>query len=433
MPAKRKEITDITEGRKHVARFRHPRRENKVVRFDLGDDANYRANLAQLNRIFLDPLLWENPPAATSQLIREQWLGKKSGAKSRIKSGTVSDGSGEKHVTNLELATVIAERDAAELRIKELEDALDAKIRECEHWSGKKLEKRAYVTLREACDAFLKTYTDRDADHTRTVKYDLETFVAAFKPNTTIDKLEGKEIEISAWIRSKKNLKGKTITGGRQKQIRLYIVKMLSESHVTLHSKKIVTAEKHVIIKKWLERTDAESLANALPSPWREMFIIQVAIMLRPDELLTLHRNHFRSEFAVLTLDELEHLTLKRHKSRIIPIPASIRPMIKARFEAVGDILFPEPETGKPWKNPKNFNRRYTHALKKAAVAAGITRIEMDARIGRRTCASLLLQAGVSAETIAELAGNTPAMILTHYGDPDVKNLNLDRNVIGCK
>jgi integrase len=71
------------------------------------------------------------------------------------------------------------------------------------------------------------------------------------------------------------------------------------------------------------------------------------------------------------------------------------------------------------------FSRRYKKALTAAALAAGIN-CKMDSRMGRRTCASLLLQANVSAEKIAALLGNSAEQILDAYGDPDVKNMALD-------
>lgn len=54
----------------------------------------------------------------------------------------------------------------------------------------------------------------------------------------------------------------------------------------------------------------------------------------------------------------------------------------------------------------------------------------MDSRIGHRTCASLLLQANVSAEKIAALLGKSPEQILDAYGDPKVKNMSLDATAI---
>jgi hypothetical protein len=92
--------------------------------------------------------------------------------------------------------------------------------------------------------------------------------------------------------------------------------------------------------------------------------------------------------------------------------------------------MFPDPKTGKPWSNPVVFCRKFVRQLSKAAHAAAIT-TPMDARIGRRTCASLLVQDNVSAEKIAALLGNNPAVVLEHYGDPDVDKLDLQRNVVG--
>ena len=44
----------------------------------------------------------------------------------------------------------------------------------------------------------------------------------------------------------------------------------------------------------------------------------------------------------------------------------------------------------------------------------------------------MLIQDNVSAEKIAKLLGNTPGMILEHYGDPDVKKINLSVAVLSA-
>ena len=132
--------------------------------------------------------------------------------------------------------------------------------------------------------------------------------------------------------------------------------------------------------------------------------------------------------------------------SRTIPIPEDLRPIIELRARS-GDFIFPEPkgksrakpraqkvvtrkrpytpaEGGLPWRDPKMFNRRFKKSLAKAAIDAKVN-MAMDSRIGRRTCASLLLQANISANKIAALLGNSAEQILDSYGDPDIKNLTM--------
>jgi hypothetical protein len=54
----------------------------------------------------------------------------------------------------------------------------------------------------------------------------------------------------------------------------------------------------------------------------------------------------------------------------------------------------------------------------------------MDARIGRRTCATLLLAHDVGADRIAALLGNSAEQIIESYGDPGLKSLPLERTTV---
>ena len=253
---------------------------------------------------------------------------------------------------------------------------------------------------------------------------------------TTVDQMEGREPEINAYISTMVNKKGHVLSGSRRNQIRQYILRMLTQGGANLDRKKIKRAKKSELRLsrggiKWLSAVDAAKVARNLKTPYREMFQIQVAIGLRPDELLTLHKNNFENDFTGLTLAPLDHLTLKTG-SRFIPIPSSIRALLKLRVETHKEVLFPNPKTGKTWKTSFSFNKKYREALRQAANTARLT-TPMDCRTGRRTCASLLMQQNVSADKIAKLLGNTAAMILEHYGDPDVKSLDLERNSVGMK
>lgn len=144
-----------------------------------------------------------------------------------------------------------------------------------------------------------------------------------------------------------------------------------------------------------------------------------------------------------------KELTLKTGpRKNPIPIPFDLRPIV-ARRVAECAILFPEPaariakrkrnrkgnlspnslrlppSTGNlPWRNPETFSRKFNQALVIAGRAANIE-MQMDARVGRRTCASLLLQHGIPIATIAELLGNSPEQILAAYGDPNIKTMSL--------
>jgi integrase len=442
MPRPRQAIRKLDEGNKNVARFKHPLL-TRAVRFDLGDDAAWRKNLEILNEIFMDDSKWRTLPATTPDLIRRQWLGRENTV--TVRGMTVRKGSKTLNVDKKLVVRLQIENDALRRKLDEALDRIEAQAKEIEHWRGKKLHKGPSLTLQQAQEKFLADYTGRDADATKSITYDLAKFVKKFGPNTPVRKMEGQEGEITAWIRGLKNKNvaksapARPLSGSRRNTIRLYVLKMLTAAGAVVERKAVERAGKKEIRRgrgaiRWLTREQAELVAAQLKSPWREMFLIQVAIGLRPDELLTLHRKNFNADHSKLTLEPLEHLTLKTG-GRTIPIPASIRPIVEWRLR-VGDILFPDLKNKdgevKPWRNPKNFNARFKFRLVKAATAAGIT-TPMDTRIGRRTCASLLLQDNVSAEKIAALLGNTPGMILEHYGDPDVDKLGptLEKNVVG--
>ncbi len=276
---------------------------------------------------------------------------------------------------------------------------------------------------------------------------------------TKVDDLEGREDEINAWLRSLTHLdgtaKGLPIGPSRRMMIRVYVLKLLSVSGANIDKSKIDRPKKKEIKSKrgairYLTAAQASKLLPKLPAYYADAFRVQVRIGLRPDELLTLQRSNFKEDFSELTLEPLGTLTLKTG-TRKIPIPADLRPMLEARAIWCG-VIFPEPKGktvtkprprkvvtqkrpwsaavgGLAWRDPKMFNRRFKAALIAAAKAAGIHQ-RMDSRIGRRTCASLLLQANVSAEKIAALLGNSPEQILEAYGDPDVKNMPLDATAI---
>jgi len=428
----RQAITPILEGKLWVARVRHPVL-NRIVRFSLGDGNQMQANLDALNEIFLNEFNWFSPPKKTPEFILKQWQPEVV----KLKGQNVSKGSKKVSGSAVELARVIAERDAFKLKVDELLAVISGLQKEVEHWRGKKLQKGPRPTLKAAYERWFEAWKGRrDGDHVKNVQYDLDKFVEKFGENESIDSLEGKEPEIDSWLKNlkvpvEKDANGNVInwrpvSASRLRHIRLYVIKMLSESGVVLNRKQIVRVSKEEIRKgrgriRWLTKEHAELLAKKLSAPWADIFRVQVAIGLRPEECITLHVDNFNESFSKLTLAPLDHLTLKTG-SRTIPVPSEIRPLLQLRART-NNIIFPEPETSKAWRSARNFSRRFNHALVTAAASAGI-KTKMDCRIGRRTCASLLLQANVSAEKIAALLGNSPGMILDHYGDPDIEKMD---------
>jgi integrase len=432
MGRQRKPITPVMEGQLWVARVRHPVL-NRIVRFSLGDGNQMQGNLDALNEIFLNEHNWYNPPKKTPEFILKQWRSEVV----KLKGPEVSKGSKKVKGDAAELARIVSERDAYKLKVDELLAVIHGLKKEVEHWRGKKLHRGPRPTLKDACDKWFESWKGRrDGDHVKNVKYDLDKFVANFgAKGESIDSVEGRESDIDAWLKGlkvpvEKDEKGnivkwRPVSASRLRHVRLYVVKMLTENGVILNRKQIVRVSKDEIRKergriRWLTKPQAELLTRKLTAPWADIFRVQVAIGLRPEECITLQADNFNEDFSKLTLAPLGHLTLKTG-TRTIPVPMELRPLLQLRARQ-GNVIFPEPETSESWRSGRRFSRRFNYALVKAAKAAGI-KTKMDCRIGRRTCASLLLQANVSAEKIAALLGNSPSMILDHYGDPDIEQM----------
>jgi integrase len=431
-------VTARHENGGHFAYFRHPVRGGRTVCINLGTDAEYSDNLKALNAIRFDPEQWFEPSSKHPESVRRQWMGPDAVVKllgdSSGKGNTKTKASGK--VQTRQTVKI----DVYERKIAELQAIIDKQAREIEHWRGKKLKRGPRVTLRDAVDTWFQSWKVRkDETYTKTVKYDLENFIAMFGAETTTDQIEGREGEIDAWIQGMKTpaerdgkgkvIKWRPVSPSRIHHVRTCVLKMLTESGVHLDRSRIATAEKVDKPIHWLNREQADQIVKALPAYYADCFRIQVAIGLRPQELLTLTEGNFRNDFATLVLAETHGITLKT-SSRTIPIPEHLGPLLKLRAKQ-NRLLFPDDKSGKPWKNEMVFFRRFNRRLRTAAAKCAIN-IPMDCRIGRRTCASLLIQGNVSAEKVAALLGNTPDMILSHYGDPDIANLNLDKTAIGA-
>jgi integrase len=436
------------EGERHFAYLFHPVFK-KTISFALGSAAEYRKNLEALNRVYMDASLWLQPPAEMQGRLREQWMGADNVI--HLHGEKVKRGTKEVSTTAAEVARLLAKLDATERLCETYLRKIELQARELETIRGKKYAAKDSPTLAQAKISFMAAYTGRDQDHTKNVEWDLDRFIQKFGERTKVDSLQGRETEINAWLRSLKTAADKPIGPSRRMQVRLYVIKLLIGAGANIDKSKIERPKKKEVRKsrgaiRWLTKEQAEQIAENLPAPYSDAFRIQVAIGLRPDEVLTLHKHHFKADFSELTLEPLGNLTLKTG-SRTIPIPASLRPILRWRAQQC-EVLFPEPkgrigkkklktprkliapaEGGKAWRNPKMFNRRFKQALENAADTSRIN-IKMDSRIGRRTCASLLLQNNVSAEKIAALLGNSPEMILEHYGDTDLKSLDLSTTSI---
>lgn len=423
--------------------LRHPVRK-RVVCFSLGPASALNVpskeasdGLEVLNKTYLDETLWLDPPEEMPTHLRDQWLGPDGVIKlhgTRARRGKV-----EIPANSEQVAILQAENDALTRDRHQLLQKIELLEREVAALRGKKYRRGASPSLRDAVDKWLATWKaekrERNPEYVKTVTWDLERFVRQFGESTTLDKLDGAEDRINTWLNSLqvpverdedgKVLKSKPISPSRLRQVRIYLLKMLTESGCELNRKRVLRPSNKELKEsrggiRWLTKEQAQALLKVLPGPFADAFRIQVAIGLRPNELLTLHASHFERDFSILHLQRLGTLRLKTGP-RTIPIPDDLRPTLRWRAQQ-NEVLFPHPETGMPYSHPKVFTLKFKSALTAAAAKARI-RVRMDSRIGRRTCASLLIQANVSAEKVADLLGNSAAMILDHYGDPNTKNL----------
>ncbi len=149
-------------------------------------------------------------------------------------------------------------------------------------------------------------------------------------------------------------------------------------------------------LKIWGANTDEQSAEDALKAL---------------DDPTLLKRADFDDKFTTLTLSELEHLTLKEG-SRTMKVPTKVKSIVTRRLKT-SSIVFPD-DTGKPWPDPKMFDRRFLVALKAAGNTVKIP-FELDCRVARRTCTTILLEAGVPVKAVADILGDDPATILEHY------------------
>ncbi len=429
MGRQRKALKMIQEarGKAWVAYFRHPVK-NRTVRFPLGDSPGVaKTALDWLNTVFMIEANWTKAPAGLPKDIADAW-GFDDGSIETLPGGKLRQRKKEIPVDRDELAA--AKMDAEFYRVEYEKLLLEFKAlrKEAEHWRGRKLRTGPSPTLKKAFDTFMGNYKGRDADHTKNVRYDLERFMLHFDPagdgreageSIEVDELSGREKDIDSWLRGLVTSKNLPLGAGRRDQIRKIVLKFLEDSDVAIDRKAITRAGKKEVRAdrgaiRWLERSLADAVANALEAPWNDYFRIQVAMGFRPDELLTLKRADFSGEnFEMVALSPLDHLTLKQG-SRRIRVPEALREILMRRFEENALYLFPDPKTGKPWGDPKKYNLQYNAALKKAGAAAGVP-FTMDCRIGRRTCASLLLREGVGVERVASMLGDDPKTVREHY------------------
>ena len=419
----RKPLKSRQEGAVQVARFLHPLTK-RTVRCNLGVGNDAVENLRQLNGIFMGGRdAWKTLPEGLSKEVREAWTG--DGASVAAKGDRVSDGGEEHPVDEAELAGALADNrrlkdDNAELRAenKRLRHQLEEAI-------GHKVRVGPSPTLRAAADIWLATLKEKrrlkDADHTRVIAVTVNLFVKEFGPTREVDDLVGKEDEIDSWLQNRKikggENDGKAISATRRAAIRRIVLRFLRGVGVRIDRERVTPVTAKELREgrgaiRWLEKKDAEKLAEKLPEYWQDIFRLQTATGLRPSETITLKRGDFSKTFDKLTLSPLNRLTLKTG-SRTIRVPVVVRSILKRRFKNA-EVCFADPANGGAWECSEDFEAAYRKVLDNARTEAKI-KMKVDCRTGRRTCGSLLLRSGMSIEQVSACLGNSPDVCREHY------------------
>lgn len=447
--SKRRTVRMTEEGRGFAARFWHPIKQ-QTVRVALGPDpADAKDAVDKLNALLQNEATWHSPPDGTPDCVLTAWGVTGDNAPThehKVKHVWLPpdhpDAAPIEPLTKEQLEVAVDDPEA-----RALEDALVAvPVREIKlrrkmralaaenallRQRLKQYERRTRIgvapSLEDAKGTFLKKYPAWDKDYAAMVGYDLARFVAKFGEATPTSEMENKEDEIKTWLTGltvvdiRKDEKGQPYEGPRHGQplgadrrnaMRRHVLKFLSESGVYVSRKEVATARNKQRAIRWLERDQAEAVASLLPAYYSDLFRVQVAMGLRPDELITIKKGDVTPDYSRLILSPHEHLTLKKG-SRTVTVPKQVREIFERRL-AANEFAFPNPATGKPWLDPKWYNRQYGAALKAAGKAAGVG-WGLDCRTGRRTCASLLIRAGMSVENVAAVLGNTPVVIRDHY------------------
>ena len=345
---------------------------------------------------------------------------------------------------NVELIVPLSDNDRLERACQKIVDMLEALRKQREEWKERalvaesRLKKMGYRTLRDTAaiegltlETALENWKKRlvgDDDYVTDQGWTAGMFVERFDKTTKVADMAGREREINDWIAGIKHTEGKRegqrIGAGRRQEIRRVVLKFLTDSGLDPDRKAIKRPGKKDVRNdrgavRWLDKVQATAMANKVEAGyWNDCFRFQLATGLRPDELTTLKRDDFNSDFSKLTLSPLDHLTLKEG-SRTITVPQHVRGIVERRLKK-NAILFSfvgerwKKLWGKPWPNAKMFDRKYLAALRAAAKLASIP-FTVDCRIARRTCATLLLAAGEPPKAVADYLGDDLQTILEHY------------------
>lgn len=272
-------------------------------------------------------------------------------------------------------------------------------------------------TLSAALDAWGKTLGG-DPDYVRNQKNDVGIFVKAFGESTKLTDMAGREEDLNKWLRGNKReggtRDGLPISPRRHVELRRVVISFLKASGGEVDAKLIkrpgaVKVREARGNPKALTEAQARKVAeNFAEKYYEDCFRVQVALGLRPGELITLKKGDFTEVNGVMSL------TLSPLGTLIVP--QAIRKIIKDRLE-VSDIVFPLKSqkvkaAGLPWRKAATFCDLYLKAL--SAAGAGV-QFPLDCRVARRTCATTLLAAGVAPKIVSDILGHNLQMLLEHY------------------
>ena len=401
----RKPLKRVRRGRIWVVKFRHPL-TGRTTRINLGETETEAGHcMDHLNGIWQNPAAWRQLPEGTPQRIKDAWT-----AAPKVTVGIGEARQDGELIDEVDVGRLASENAALRQAVERLGTEKLVLERKLEALWGRKVRKGPSPTLRTALDAWLRDFKRGSPAHRRNVTRELERFVHAFGSKTLVDDLSGQERRLDAWLADQ------DVVASRRQQIRIYVLRFLDDSGLHIDRKKVPAVKLKNIRSdrkpiRWLSKARAVRVAEALPNGMADAWRVQVALGLRPTELITLQRSNFSRELSAVTLAPLGNLTLKTGP-RTIQVPKPIRDLIRRRLESC-DILFPD-EAGEPYADPRLFWQRYNRALAAAGKATAAP-FGLDARTGRRTCASILLRAGRSTEEVAILLGDRAETIREHY------------------
>lgn len=421
----RKGLRYRLEGKQYVVRYLNPL-TGLARRLVVGrDSTSADTALGWLNRIFADASAWQSKP---DDVPEEFWLLWTDGKSARVQRPFENDAVQEALIQQMQ-ETI----DARDLRIKELE-------KEIVFWKGKRTRSGPVAKLADAAADWLAKYKCKDKQHARNVRCEVNRFVKLSGGNSVdVDYFSHHESRVTEY------LNGLDVSPGRRNQIRDIVLRFLEDSGASFDRTKIARSSKKAVRIsrgpiRWLEREQAEAVAWMMPEYWDDLWRTQVALGLRPSELITLCRANFSGDLSTVTLEELDEHTLKTG-TRTLQVPLPIRDIVKRRSQ-LNDILFPQLNyrrtkfEGKPWHDEAWFYKKYRRTLRNAVadvnwmideflrdengalLEAGDElkiRILVDARTGRRTSGSLLLRAGASLEAVAAFLGDDIRTVKEHY------------------